>query len=168
MNSIPTQAASVPPVLPIALVVLFILLSGVGDALGFVFSGRVWQDGQFVWTEALKAMLGFQFGVAAFWVALRYLRVLGVVAPEMQTMLWFGATIVGVALLSGRFAGWHIADQLVAAGVLLGIGWLLYRNGGIDRIYVLCPAEFDPCSGIRSRRNPHLAMCFGTGLMGEK
>lgn len=129
MSSIPTQATSLPYLLSIALVVLFILLSGVGDALGFVYSGRVWHEGQFVWTEAIKAALSFQLGAGAFWVALRYLKLLGVVAPEMQTMLWFGATIVGVALISGRFAGWHVTDQLVAAGVLLGIGWLLYRTG---------------------------------------
>jgi hypothetical protein len=129
VSSIPTQAASVPYLLSIVLVVLFILLSGVGDALGFVYSGRVWHEGQFVWTEAIKAALSFQLGAAAFWVALRFLRVLGVVAPEMQTLLWFGATIVGVALLSGRFVSWRIVDQLVAAGVLLGIGWLLYRTG---------------------------------------
>lgn len=112
----------------IALIITFILISGIGDALGFVHSGKVWQGNQFVWQEALKATLGFQLGVIAFWMALRYLQVVGVVAPETQTMLWFGATIIGVALMSGKFANWHMIDQLVAMGVLTGIGWLLFRT----------------------------------------
>lgn len=125
-----TSVISMSSLGAIALIVLFILLSGIGDAVGFVHSGRVWRQGQFVWQEALKAALGFQLGAFAFWMALRYLHQLGVLAAETQTVLWFGATIVGVALMSGRFAGWHIADQLVAVGVLLGIGWLLFRTAG--------------------------------------
>jgi divalent metal cation (Fe/Co/Zn/Cd) transporter len=46
----------------------------------------------------------------------------------VQTLFWFSATIVGVALLSGRILEWPRVDQLVAAGVLAGIGWLVYRG----------------------------------------
>ena len=115
---------------PVIFVITFTLLSGLGDALGFIHAGRVWQAGQFVWREAVKSALGFQFGVFAFWIALRYLQAFGVVSTETQTLLWFGATIVGVAVLSGRFVGWHAIDQAVAIAVLAGIGWLLFRTGG--------------------------------------
>jgi hypothetical protein len=109
-------------------VVVFTLLCGLGDALGFVHASRVWQDGRFAWTEATKSVLGFQFGVVMYWLALRELSAWGVVSAEAQTLVWFGATIIGVAALSGQLLRWHPADQAVALLVLAGIGWLLFRT----------------------------------------
>ena len=54
----------------IALIVLFTILSGLGDAEGFVHASRVWQDGRFVWSEALKCFAGFQFGMLMYWLTL--------------------------------------------------------------------------------------------------
>lgn len=113
----------------LTLIVIFLVLSGIGDALGFVHAGKVWHDGRVVWAEAAKSALGFQLGAVCFWMALRHLQAVGIVAPETTTLLWFGATIIGVALLSGRFLGWHLAEQVVAVAVLLGIGWLMARTG---------------------------------------
>lgn len=112
-----------------ALIVVFTLLCGTGDALGFVHASRCWQDGRFVWAEALKATAAFQFGVVMYLLALRELSAHGVVATETQTLVWFLATIVGVAALSGQALRWHPIDQLVAALVLVGVGWLLLRTG---------------------------------------
>jgi hypothetical protein len=112
----------------VMLVIVLTLLCGLGDALGFIHAGRVWQQGEFAWREALKSALGFQFGVAMYWLALRELTRWGVVSPEAQTLVWFGATIVGVAALSGQLLRWHPADQAVALVVLAGIGWLLFRT----------------------------------------
>lgn len=109
-------------------VVVLTLLCGLGDALGFIHAARVWQHGVFVWSEAVKSALSFQFGVVMYWLALRQLADWGVVSAEAQTLVWFGATIVGVAVLSGRVARWPALDQLVAVLVLAGIGWLLFRT----------------------------------------
>ncbi len=106
------------------------LLSGVGDAQGFIHAGKIWQNGRFIWSEALLSALGFQLGVFMYWLALRNLTAYGVASTEIQTVLWFGVTIIGVAALSGTFLRWPAADQIVALGVLAGIGWLLYRTGG--------------------------------------
>lgn len=114
---------------PIILIITFTLLSGFGDAQGFIHASKVWQAGQFVWAEAAKSALSFQFGVFMFWLAIRYLKQFGVVLPEVQTLLWFGVTIVGVALLSGKVAQWQRIDQFVGIGVLAGIGWLLFHTG---------------------------------------
>jgi hypothetical protein len=113
----------------IALIVLFTTLSGLGDAEGFVHASKVWQDGRFVWSEALKCFAGFQFGMLMYWLALWKLSSHGVVAVEVQTLFWFAATIVGVALLSGRVLRWPAVDKAVAVTVLTGIGWLLCRGG---------------------------------------
>ncbi len=112
----------------ILLITVFTVLSGFGDAAGFIYASKVWQDGRFVWIEALKCIVGFQFGMLMYWLALWKLSDLGVVVVEIQTLFWFAATIVGVALLSGRVLSWPAVDQLIAGGVLVGVGWLLYRG----------------------------------------
>ena len=112
------------------MVALLTALCGLGDALGFIHAGRVWTNGRFIWAEALKSAAGFQFGVAMYWLALRELTARGVVAAETQTLFWFGATIIVVAILSGQFLRWQAADQIVAVAVLGGIGFLLSRGGG--------------------------------------
>jgi hypothetical protein len=112
----------------VLLITFFTVLSGFGDAAGFIYASKVWQEGRFVWIEALKCIAGFQFGMLMYWCALWKLADHGVVAVEIQTLFWFAATIIGVALLSGRFASWPTVDQLTAAGVLVGVGWLMYRG----------------------------------------
>jgi hypothetical protein len=108
--------------------IVLTLLSGVGDALGFIHAARVWRSGAFVWPEAAKSGTSFLFGVAMYWLALRRLADWGVVSAEAQTLVWFAATIVGVAALSGRMVRWPALDQGVAALVLVGIAWLLFRT----------------------------------------
>jgi hypothetical protein len=112
----------------LACIALFTLLSGAGDAQGFLHASRVWNDGNFQWLAALKSAAGFQFGVLMYWFALRELQASGVVAVEVQTLFWFGATIIGVALLGGSFLRWPVVDQVAAAAVLAGIVWLMYRT----------------------------------------
>jgi hypothetical protein len=118
----PTRVATV------ILIGIFTVLSGLGDAEGFIHASKVWQDGRFVWIEAVKCIAGFQFGMVMYWAALWKLGEIGVVAVEIQTLFWFVATIVGVALLSGRILRWPALDQGVALCVLAGIGWLMYRG----------------------------------------
>lgn len=115
---------------PLALVVLFTLFSGFGDAQGFIHAGRVWQGNHFVWLEAVKSALGFQLGTFMLWLALRYLGRFGVFSTEVQTLLWFAVTMVGVAALSGKFAQWQRLDQLMGVALMAGVGWLLVRTGG--------------------------------------
>jgi hypothetical protein len=118
-----------PAVSWIALIAVFTLLAGIGDAYGFVYASRVWQDGRFDWLNALKSALSFQLGAAMLWLALRYLQRMGVVAADVQTLLWFVVTIVIVAAISGRFLQWQRIDQAVGVAVLSGIAWLLVRTG---------------------------------------
>jgi len=79
---------------------------------------RAWQIG-----------FGICVGIGSYWIAAKYLTEFGVLAPETQTLIWFGATMVGTAFISGRFLQWQTIDQIVAVVVLLGIAWLLFRAG---------------------------------------
>jgi hypothetical protein len=114
----------------LVLIVGITLVSGIGDSHGFIHAARMWHNLKFVWDEFGKSALGFGVGIGSYWISVRYLNEFGLLSPETQTLIWFGTTIVGVALLSGRFFLWQTIDQLVAVVVLLGIGWLLFRAGG--------------------------------------
>ena len=112
----------------VLMIIGFTLLSGLGDAAGFIHASRVWSEGRFIWAEGLKCIAGFQFGMLMYWLALWKLNAHGVVSVEIQTLFWFVVTIVGVAALNGRVQNWPPVDQAVAAGVLLGVTWLMYRG----------------------------------------
>ncbi len=106
----------------------FMIASGALDSLAFTSASKMWDGGRLVWTEAGKSATSFLLGMTMYWGAVRYLSKAGVVMPEVQTLLWFGVTMVGVAILGGRFFHWHLVEQLVAVNVLLSLGWLLVRT----------------------------------------
>lgn len=112
----------------VLLIASLTILCGIGDAQGFIHAGKVWQGERFDWAHALKSAAGFQVGVVTYWIVLRQLATHGVVAVEVQTLFWFVATIIGVALLSGQVLHWPLIDQAVAGCVLAGVGWLMYRT----------------------------------------
>jgi hypothetical protein len=112
----------------VLLIVAFTLLSGLGDAAGFICASRVWSDGRFIWIEALKCIAGFQFGMLMYWLALWKLSAHGIVSVEIQTLFWFVITIVGVAVLNGRVFAWPLVDQAVGGVVLMGVAWLMFRG----------------------------------------
>ena len=113
----------------LALIIGVTLVSGVADAKGFIHAARIWQGDRLVWSELGKSAAGFVTGIATYWLSLRYMKALGVLTPEVQTLVWFGVTLVGVAIISGRVFRWPLLDQGVAVAVLAGIGWLMFHAG---------------------------------------
>lgn len=116
--------------LPLICLVTLTLFSGLCDAQGFVYASRMWRDEMLVKTTAAKAGLWFLAGITFYFFSMRYLQQVGIVSPELQTLFWFAVTIIGVAVVNGRFVQWSGADRIVALLVLGGIGWLLLRTGG--------------------------------------
>ncbi len=111
-----------------ALISSFTIAAGVLDSLAFTYSAGVWQSGKLLWGPASKAAASFALGVGMYWGAIRYLGEAGVVLPEIQTLIWFVVTIVGVTVLGGRFVHWAVLDQVVAVNVFLSLGWLITRT----------------------------------------
>lgn len=105
-----------------------IVASGFGDAYGFIHSAKVWQNGHIDLTELGKSAAGFAFGVAAYWFSIRFFDRLGITFAETQTLVWFACTIIGVAVLNGKFAHWAMIDQAVAVCIFAGVGWLMFRT----------------------------------------
>lgn len=114
---------------PLVIIVALTILSGVSDAQGVIHAARVWRDGRLIWREVLFSALGFGSGISLYWVVVRYMQMVGINAPEIQTLIWFGVMLLGVALISGAFFRWHWTDQVIGVAVLLGIVWLSIRTG---------------------------------------
>ncbi len=113
--------------IPLAITSLTIA-AGILDSLAFTYSSAVWQSGRLQWDQVGKAAIAFALGITAYWLSIRYLNEAGVVLPEIQTLIWFAVTIIGVMVLSGRFLSWPWIDQIVAVFSLFGLGWLIVRT----------------------------------------
>jgi len=109
-------------------ITVFTVAAGVFDSLAFHYSAGMWQGGRLVLAQAAKAAGSFAVGIVLYWVAIRYLGEVGVVLPEIQTLIWFAVTIVGVAVLGGRFLQMPVLDQIVAGNALVSLGWLIVRT----------------------------------------
>ena len=110
------------------LVLVLIALSGFADSLGFVYAAKTWQAGVLSWPDVGRSALGWILGMTMYVIALKYMARLGVTSAEMQTVVWFAMTIIGVVIFSGRFFSWPRLEQAVAVLVLVGLGWLLART----------------------------------------
>ena len=113
----------------ILLVISLTLLSGLADGFGFLRAARIWQEGRIVWSEVGYSLLGFGVGISFYFLVLRYMQQLGIVLPEIQSVLWFTMAMVSVAVANGQFIRWSWIDQIVAVATLTGIGWLIVRTG---------------------------------------
>lgn len=119
------------PLLPsVALAIVLTLLSGAGDALGFVHAARIWQGDVVHWPSVARSGGAFAFGMVMQWISLRFQHRMGITVAELQAAVWFAATMIGIAVLSRAVQQWPIADRLVAVGVLCGLTWLVVRTGG--------------------------------------
>ncbi|CAN5156193.1 hypothetical protein BH09PAT2_BH09PAT2_08560 [soil metagenome] len=111
------------------LVIVFAVISALGDSQGFSFATKIWKESDFNKYAMLRSYLGFAVGAVSYWFMVRNMQAVGVNSTELQTMIWFIVTIVCVGIVSGQILHWHHLDQAVAVLVLIGIGWLLIRVG---------------------------------------
>jgi hypothetical protein len=111
------------------IVLVLIVLSGFGDSLGFVYAAKIWREDTISWINVGKSALGWSTGIALYVVSLRFMARAGVTSAEIQTMVWFAMTIIGVVIISGKFFHWPRLDQFIAVCVLTGLGWLMVRTG---------------------------------------
>ena len=97
---------------------------------GFIHAAKVWANDKLVWSEIGKSALGFAIGISLYWIVIKYMNAAGIAAPEIQTLIWFSITILGVAIISRNFFRWQTIDQIVGVAVLAGVAWLMVRTGG--------------------------------------
>ena len=111
----------------VVLVITLTLFSGFADSRAFLYAAQTWPNDQLNLTTLGKSLLYFAIGILLYVLSLKYLRALGVHSATIQTSLWFLATIVGLALLSGEFLKWQRLDQAIAVIVAAGLTWLVVR-----------------------------------------
>jgi hypothetical protein len=97
--------------------------------MGMASMTRLWDDGRLIPAELGRSSVGFALGITTYWIVIRFLDQLGVHSVAIQTVGWFGATLVSDAVVTGEFRDWGPANQIVALGVALGIGWLMVTTG---------------------------------------
>jgi hypothetical protein len=102
-------------------------VSGLGDARGFVHASRIWTDG-FSAIELARSGAWFVVGIGAYWVALYWAERVGIVSPQIRVLVWFVATIIGVAAISGELLDWSVADKAAAAVLVALLVFLLVRH----------------------------------------
>lgn len=112
------------------IIIVISVLSGLADSQGFIHASKIWANNKLIWNEVGKSALGFAIGITLYWIVLKYMNAAGIVAPEIQTLIWFSITILGVAVISRSFFRWQTIDQLVGVAVLAGVAWLMVRTGG--------------------------------------
>jgi len=109
--------------------IVLTLLSGFSDALGFVHASRAWENDHFVLREAVWSLILFVGGIVTYVVAIRYFARIGVTSTEIQTLIWFSVTVIGVAAIQRTIVNWGPADRVMAAVAVISVGWLVVRKG---------------------------------------
>lgn len=114
----------------ILLLVVLTVLSGFFDSQGFIHSAKIWSGGRILWNEVLFSSIGYGLGILLYWITIRFLNILGITSPEVQTAGWFVVTILGVAIFSGNFLKWQLMDQVVGLIAIICVIWVMIRTGG--------------------------------------
>jgi hypothetical protein len=114
---------------PSVWLLVLLALSGLADSFGFFYASRIWQHGSLSAPDLVRSAMGWVVGITLYVLSLRYFAVLGVSSAEIQTLVWFAMTLIGVVALSGQFFKWPLLEQSVAVSVIVALGWLLVRTG---------------------------------------
>lgn len=96
------------------------------EARGYVLSFDAFRNGTHP-ALLLQAFAWYALGIWIDYAALFVLRQSSLYVPELLSMLFMSATLIGIALLSGQFFTWRTSDQAVAVLVAFGLVWLAYR-----------------------------------------
>ncbi len=121
---------SIDQVVNIAIIIILTILSGLGDANGFSHAANMWNKGGIVISEFTKTIISFTFGIAMYLISIKYLQRVGIVTPEMQTIGWMVVTIIGVAIIGGKFTHWQTSNQILSIAIIFGLCILILRTNG--------------------------------------
>jgi|SRR3989344_1896265 len=114
----------------VLVIILLTVISGIGDAYGFTHAAKMWVGGILKLSSLLNSAQGFLLGITSYWLSVKFMQDVGILSAEIQSLIWFTVTILGVVLLNGEFIHWRMIDKIVAGSVLVGMSWLLVRIRG--------------------------------------
>lgn len=121
---------SIDKVINIIVLITLTIISGLGDANGFSHAANIWFKGKIVPAELIRSVIGFTVGIAAYLISIRYFQGFGIITPEIQTIGWMVITIIGVAIIGGKFTRWQTSDQILSVIIIIGLCVLILRTNG--------------------------------------
>ena len=110
--------------------VVLTAVSALADAVGFINVDKGWVGNRPHYSAIVLACTGYAVGIATYVFAVKYLKLLTDVGPEIQTVGWFMLTIIGVALGSGAFFSWPLPTKFLATVTVLALVVIAIRTGG--------------------------------------
>jgi len=109
---------------------LLLLASAWFDAKGFVYATQSWNpSGTLNLKPTLLTAIFFIVGLTLYFFSVRFMTVAGAASTTMQSLLWFFATIAGIAILSGDFVKWNAMQYIAVIMVVAGMSYLLATVG---------------------------------------
>lgn len=110
----------------VSISLILLLLSAWFDAKGFHYATQTWNPGgQIALKQGVLSLLFFVIGVSIYLLSVRFLTLAGISSSTVQTLLWFVATILGVALLSGEFQSWSPLQYVALVATVTGLAILM-------------------------------------------
>jgi hypothetical protein len=115
-------------VLAFSAVLVLCVLSGLADSQGFVHASEIWRDEGVSWASLGRSSLGFVVGMTAYWISIRFMNRVGLATADLQYVVWFFITLIGVGIATGSLRRWTGIDVAVGVVVVAGLCWLTMKG----------------------------------------
>jgi hypothetical protein len=129
-------------------VLVLCVISGLADSQGFVHASAIWRDEGVSWASLARSSIGFVVGMSSYWMSIRFMNRVGLATTDLQYLVWFLITLIGVAVATGSVRRWTSADVVVGVMVVAGLCWLTMKGAAS------CEAECRTVSGAESGQQP--------------
>lgn len=123
---------SLDTVFAFSAVVALCVVSGLADSQGFVHASDIWRDEGVSWASLGRSSIGFVVGITCYWVSIRFMTRVGLATADVQYLVWFLITLIGVAIATGSIRRWNGVDIAVAVMVVAGLCWLTTKGWGAE------------------------------------
>ncbi len=119
-------------VLAFSAVLVLCVVSGLADSQGFVHASDVWHDERVSWPSLGRSGLGFVVGMSSYWMSIRFMNRVGLATADLQYLVWFLITLLGVGIATGSIRRWTSIDIAVGVLVVAGLCWLTMKGAGCE------------------------------------
>jgi hypothetical protein len=119
-------------VLAFLAVLVLCVLSGIADSQGFVHASDIWRGEGVSWASLGRSSLGFLVGMTAYWISIRFMNRVGLATADLQYLVWFFITLIGVGIATGSIRRWTGIDVAVGVVVVAGLCWLTMKGAAAE------------------------------------
>jgi len=119
-------------VLAFSAVLVLCVLSGLADSQGFVHASFIWRDEGVSWVSLGRSSVGFIIGMSSYWMSIRFMNRVGLTTADLQYLVWFFITLIGVGVATGSIRRWTSIDVAVGVVVIAGLCWLTMKGAAAE------------------------------------